>query len=245
MNTYTLVIGANGATGKHVVEQLLLEGTTVIALVRNRENLPLNWKKEKKLQIIEAQISELSVEQFSKYIQRCNSIVSCLGHNLSLKGIYGKPRKLVKNAIHLICQAIELNQPDKPFKVVLMNTAGNRNKSLMEPQSFLEKTILGLTRLILPPQLDNECAADYLRTEIGRNHSQIEWVIVRPDSLINAINISAYQAFPSPIRSAILNPGKISRINVGHFMAKLIINNKLWNKWKSQMPVIYNQELVD
>ncbi len=29
--------------------------------------------------------------------------------------------------------------------------------------------------------------------------------------------------------------------DIGHFMADLITNNNIWNKWKGQMPVIYNK----
>jgi hypothetical protein len=52
--------------------------------------------------------------------------------------------------------------------------------------------------------------------------------------------VSEYELYASPTRSALFNPGKTSRVNVGCFMAKLIVENDLWNKWKGQMPVIYN-----
>ncbi len=83
-------------------------------------------------------------------------------------------------------------------------------------------------------------AADYLRLFNGYTNPNIEWVVVRPDTLINEEFTSKYSLHASPIRSAIFNPGKTSRINVGHFMARLIVNDELWNKWKGQMPVIYN-----
>jgi hypothetical protein len=51
--------------------------------------------------------------------------------------------------------------------------------------------------------------------------------------------LSKNSVFPSPIKSAIFNPGKTSRINVAHFMSELIINEELWEKWKAKMPVIY------
>jgi hypothetical protein len=41
--------------------------------------------------------------------------------------------------------------------------------------------------------------------------------------------------------SALFDPGKSSRINVGHFMAGLMTDDALWHKWKGQMPVIYNK----
>jgi hypothetical protein len=95
----------------------------------------------------------------------------------------------------------------------------------------------------VPPHRDNETAADYLRTKIGQNDTEIEWAAVRPDSLFDEDEVSDYELHPSPIRSAIFNPGRTSRINVAHFMADLITNRDVWKKWKGRMPVIYNQEL--
>ncbi|WP_231617681.1 SDR family oxidoreductase [Novipirellula aureliae] len=89
--------------------------------------------------------------------------------------------------------------------------------------------------------IDNENAADYLRTKIGQNHKAIEWSAVRPDSLTNEQKVSEYELHASPTRSAIFNPGVPSRINVAHFMADLITDVATWNIWKGQMPVIYNK----
>ena len=50
-----------------------------------------------------------------------------------------------------------------------MNTTGNRNRDLPEPISFAQKCVIGLLRLLLPPHVDNEKAADFLRTEIAQN----------------------------------------------------------------------------
>ncbi|MCG8701069.1 MAG: hypothetical protein MI922_23655, partial [Bacteroidales bacterium] len=59
---------------------------------------------------------------------------------------------------------------------------------------------------------------------------------------LNEEQVTAYEAFPSPIRSAIFNPGKTSRINVAHFMAELITHDDVWMQWKGKMPVLYNEE---
>jgi hypothetical protein len=122
-----------------------------------------------------------------------------------------------------------------------MNTAGNSNRNLSEPISFAQKCVIGLLRLLLPPHVDNEKAADYLRTEVGQNDGVIEWSVVRPDNLIDEDEVSDYEVHSSPIRSAIFDPGTTSRINVGNFMAELITNPDTWSKWKAQMPVIYNK----
>lgn len=236
-----LVLGASGATGRHLVNQLLLKENKVKIIVRSKGNLPESWKENNCLEIITASILELSDKEMMNYTAECDAIASCLGHNLTLKGIYGQPRKLVTDATKRLCNAIKSLQPKRPVKYVLMNTSGNSNRDLNEPISFAQKCVIGLLRLLLPPHADNEQAADYLRTQIGQNDRHIEWVAVRPDDLINEDEVTEYETYPSPIRSAIFNAGKISRINVGNFMSKLINDNNLWNKWKGQMPVIYSR----
>lgn len=238
----TLVVGANGATGKQLVEQLLSMGQKVKVIIRPIGKTTDTWKSNDKISIIEANISEISVNEMMNYLIDCQSVASCLGHNITLKGIFGKPRKLVTDAVKLLCMAIQKNSPDKPIKFVLMNTTGNRNRDLNESISIGEKLVMGLIRLLVPPQPDNEKAADFLRVSIGQNNKLIDWVAVRPDTLINEDIVNEYELYASPIRSALSNPGKTSRINVGHFMSRLIVENDLWNKWKGQMPVIYNKE---
>ncbi|MFT7688823.1 MAG: 3'-phosphoadenosine 5'-phosphosulfate sulfotransferase, partial [Candidatus Azotimanducaceae bacterium] len=88
---------------------------------------------------------------------------------------------------------------------------------------------------------DNEKAADYLRLNIGQDDKRIEWVVVRPDGLIDESDVSEYDIHPSPTRDALFNAGSISRINVAHFMSTLISDNNLWIKWKGKMPVIYDK----
>ena len=238
----TLIVGASGATGKHLVEELIKKEQKVKVIVRTVENLPESWKNNDRVTIIIANVSEISEDDMATHLNECDAVASCLGHNISLKGMFGKPRRLVTDTVRTICTAIKKNEVvNKPVKFVLMNTSGNRNRDLEEPISMGEKFVIALIRLLLPPHVDNEKAADYLRTEIGQKDKTIEWVAVRPDGLVNKDKVTEYEAFPSPIRSAIFNAGITSRINVGHFMADLIIDENMWNKWKGQMPVIYNK----
>jgi hypothetical protein len=190
--------------------------------------------------MIQASILDLSDAEMAQHAKGCDAVASCLGHTLSLKGMYGPPRRLVTDATRRLCDAIKANQPREPVKVVLMNTAGNRNRDLDEKVSFGERCVVGLLRLLLPPQADNERAAGYLRTQIGQDDGTIEWAAVRPDSLIDRDEVTDYEVHASPIRSAIFDPGSTSRINVAHFMARLITEEDTWDRWKGQMPVIYN-----
>ena len=125
-----------------------------------------------------------------------------------------------------------------------MNTTGNSNRDINEPVSFFHSVVIGLIRILVTPHADNEKAADFLRVQIGQKDPLIEWVIIRPDGLINEDKVTEYELYVSPIRSPIFDPGKTSRINVGHFMASLISDSNLWNHWKGQMPVIYNKSIV-
>jgi NAD(P)-dependent dehydrogenase (short-subunit alcohol dehydrogenase family) len=235
-----LVVGASGATGRLLVKQLLDSGHEVKIIVRSTENLPDFMKNNENLSVKVATISELSDAEIEHFVSTCDAVASCLGHNMNWKGIYGKPRRLVTDATRRLCHAIKANNSEKPIKFVLMNTTGNRNRNVQEPISLGQKCVIGLLRLLLPPHVDNEQAADYLRTQIGQNSKTIEWTAVRPDSLIDHENVSQYEIHPSPIRSAIFNAGQTSRINVGHFMTDLITDETTWAKWKGQMPVIYN-----
>ncbi|MBI9044475.1 MAG: SDR family oxidoreductase [Anaerolineaceae bacterium] len=236
-----LIVGASGATGRLLTEELLNRGQFVKVIVRTPDKLPEAIRKHDNLSVIHASILDLSEAELAQHVKGCDAVVSCLGHNLDLKGLYGHPRKLVTDASHRLNDAIQANAPVKPIKFILMNTAGNSNRDLNEPISIAQKCVIGIVRLLLPPQLDNEQAADYFRSKIGPDNKLIEWVVVRPDSLTDENEITAYKVHPSPIRSAIFNPGQTSRINVGHFMADLIIEDHIWQKWKGQMPVIYNE----
>lgn len=237
----TLVVGASGATGRLLVEQLLSNGECVKIIVRSKSNLPRVVERYRNLSIIYDHLTEFTEAELLEHTKGCHTVISCLGHHLSLKGIYGRPRFLVTDAVRKLCRAIKANQPQAPVKFILMNSAGNRNRDLSEPISLAQRCVLTIIRLLVPPHLDNERAAEFLRTEIGQHDPHIEWVVVRPDSLIDEIIVTDYEVFPSPTRSAIFNAGTTSRINVGHFMMDLVLDRDTWQRWKGKMPVIYNK----
>ncbi|HYQ59252.1 MAG TPA: NAD(P)-binding oxidoreductase [Draconibacterium sp.] len=236
-----LVVGASGATGRLLVKDLLDRGEKVTVVVRSAKKL-CELPDTKNLTVVKAALLELSDEKLAELVQGCDAVASCLGHNLTFKGVYGKPRRLVADATRRLCAAIGANNPGKPVKFVLMNTSGMRNRDLNERLSFAEQIVLALLRALLPPYTDNIQAAEYLRTQIGQHHPLIEWTAVRPDSLTDEARVSPYENHASPIRSALFNPGKVSRINVARFMAELICDNNTWKRWKGQMPLIYSRD---
>lgn len=235
-----LVVGGSGATGRWLVRQLLGRGLRVRAIVRSPDPFIEAVGAHERLSVVHAAVLDLSDDELVQHVRGCEAVASCLGHTLSLKGVYGKPRRLVTDATRRLCDAVKASKPSHPVKFVLMNSTGCRNDDLGEKVSLAERCVVGLIRVLVPPHSDNEHAAAYLRRQIGTDDASIEWVIVRPDSLIDRDDVSRYETHPSPTRSAIFNAGKTSRINVGHFMASLITDEAEWNTWKGQTPVIYN-----
>lgn len=240
-----LVLGGTGATGRLVVINLLSRGHCVRVVVRSINRLPEQIKNHQNLEAIEASLLNLSDPELEKLVQDCDAIVSCLGHNLTFKGVYGHPRRLVTDAVRRLSRAAQAVERNKPIKFVLMNTTGNHNPELDQPTSGAQRTVIWLLRHLLPPHADNEEAAAHLWDTIGHNHPKIEWVVVRPDGLVDEELVTEYEIYPSPQVSAIFASGQTSRINVGHFMAELVSNTTVWQQWKGGMPVIYNPGQVN
>jgi putative NADH-flavin reductase len=232
-----LVLGATGQTGYHVVKQFLENSIQVKAIVRNAEKFKDN-QSDKNLKLFTENILDIEDKRLKEILADVDVVISCLGHNISLKGIFGKPHYLVTEAIKKIID----NSNDKhPKKIILMNTTACLNTKQKEKFTFGESIIMGIMRSLLPPQRDNERALKYLEEKLN-GEDVFEWIAVRPDTLITQDQVTDYEIFESPQRSPIFNAGKTSRINVAHFIMKLVSNEELWNEWMYRMPVIYNKE---
>ncbi|EAQ65943.1 hypothetical protein MED121_01990 [Marinomonas sp. MED121] len=234
-----LVLGATGKTGQLVINNLLDNGQKIIALVRKT-----TLKTHPLLQQIKGTALTLDESSLIHLIREADFVISCLGHKLTFQGIYGAPRMLVRDSLKHICQLNHLINKDTAtpniLKIILLNTTGNRNLDLNERISFAQHLVLSLIRFLIPPHLDNENAANYLRLECKQN-KQIQWIVVRPDTLIDFKQVTAYTLHESPTRSALFDAGETSRINLAHFMARLTREALLFEHWKGKMPVIYNQ----
>jgi putative NADH-flavin reductase len=237
-----MVLGANGATGFNVVLQLLKQGFGVKAVARNVDIFN-SIQGGGQMEVIKAAILEMDEQLLKRHVADADAVISCLGHNITLKGIYGKPRRLVADALARIAGSIGALDKNKTMKIILMNTTACLNKLQDEKLRIKENAAMGIIRLLLPPHRDNEYALAYLIDTVGTHNERIEWIAVRPDSLINESEVTGYTVHPSTVRSPLFDPGKTSRINVADFMARLLGDVDLWEKWKFKTPVIYNTEL--
>jgi len=235
-----LVLGASGATGRKVVSQLVNRKISTRIVVRNRSSISKDILDNDIVQTVVGNIYEFDKGKNDEITKGCDAFVCCLGHNITLRGIFGKPHLLVTHSLKNVCESVSGTSTNK-VKVILMNTTANEDKRMNEKRSAGERAVLSILTTLLPPQKDNVEAAKYLVSVIGENNRTIEWTAVRPDTLTDEDEESAYEVVDTITRSPLFDPGKTSRINVGHFMAALLTDEDLWNKWKSKMPVIYNK----
>jgi nucleoside-diphosphate-sugar epimerase len=233
-----LVLGASGATGKLVVQQLLKKNIQVRVVIRESAIIPDQISSDKSIEVIKGNINDFEIAKIKDLVKDCDSVICCLGHNINFNGILGPPHKLVYNTVVKIIEALQSLELNTKF--ILMSTTAYTNRKSGEVNTLGEKIIFSLLKVLLPPHKDNMLAADHLVYKLSAN-TNIDWVAVRPDSLFDEDNVSEYEIHNSKIRSPIFDPGKTSRINVSNFMAELITNDKLWKEWKHNTPVIYNK----
>ncbi len=101
-----LVLGASGATGRLVVTQLFRRNIIARIVVRRNASLPEEIRKNHMIEIVRGNISEFDDATNVALIEGCDAVVCCLGHNITLKGLFGQPRMLVYGALKNICDAI-------------------------------------------------------------------------------------------------------------------------------------------
>ncbi|MCF8477994.1 MAG: SDR family oxidoreductase [Pseudolabrys sp.] len=236
--TTALVVGATGKTGRLLVEHLLGRDHKVRIIARSPDKLSAGVLGHPNLTVIKASVLDLTDQEMTKAAKNCDAIVSCLGHVMNFKGMFGEPRKLCTDATRRLCNAIEANSPPKPTKFILMSSVGVADPNNDGKRTGFDRRLLSLLRYIVPPHRDNETAAEHLH-RIGTNKSKhLEWCAVRPDSLIDTA-VSPYEINASP-STGIMTGRPTARSNVADFMAELIDNAELWDAWKFRMPVIMN-----
>ena len=142
----TLVVGASGATGRLLVEQLLEQGEKVKIIVRSVDSIPDSLIQNDQLSITEASLLNMTDTELLRQVQGCRAVASCLGHNLTFQGMFGHPRRLVAGGVQRLCQAIEKTRLDTPVKYILMNTTGNQNTPAGETVSTAQSVVVGLIR---------------------------------------------------------------------------------------------------
>ncbi|MHB1194000.1 MAG: NAD(P)-binding oxidoreductase [Longimicrobiales bacterium] len=237
---HVLLVGGTGRTGGRVLTQLLDRGVHVRAIVRSAQRLPAGVLGRPGLVVVEADLLSLGDEALLQQVRGCDTVISCLGHVLSLKGVFGPPRDLVTRATARLCRAIEAARPDAPVRLIVMSSVSVNHPGAREPRrGALEKMVLWLLRGLVPPAGDNQRAADFLHDQVGTGDPFVRWVLVRPDSLLEG-DVTPY-ALHETIVDGLFKPGSTNMANVAHFMCELATRPTTWNDWSGELPVIVNE----
>jgi nucleoside-diphosphate-sugar epimerase len=117
-----LLVGGTGRTGQRVLQQLLSRGINVRVIVRSAQKLPAGVTENTSLTVMEANLLSLNNQDRRHSISGCDAVISCLGHILSFKGVFGPPLDLVTLGTTRLCRGIEALQPAKPVKFILMSS---------------------------------------------------------------------------------------------------------------------------
>jgi nucleoside-diphosphate-sugar epimerase len=238
-----LVLGGSGRTGRRVLSQLLARNANVRAIVRSAARLPAEITGHPGLQVTEADVLSLSDEALQRQVAGCQAVVSCLGHTVSFRGVYGSPRDLVAQAVLRIARAAKVLRPSPPLRLVLMSSVSvSAPASRDSRRGGFERAVLWAMRAALPPAGDNQRAADFLCDAIGTTDPHLEWVIVRPDTLIEG-EVTRYTVHPALV-SSLFKPDRSRMANVAHFMCELATDAGAWAAWQGKLPVIVNASPV-
>jgi len=238
-----VLLGATGRTGGRVLTQLLERGVGVRAIVRSAERLPPGAGADPRLTVVEADLASMPAEELRRHVEGRSAVISCLGHSMSLRGVFGPPRDLVAGAVRAVCGAAAALRPESPLRLILMSSVSvNRPARADVRRGAGERAFVAVLRALLPPARDNQRAADALASEVGAEHPFVEWVVVRPDSLLEG-ETSAYRTHEG-IVSSLFRADGTRFANVAHFMVELASNDATWRSWRGQMPVIVDDAIA-
>jgi nucleoside-diphosphate-sugar epimerase len=239
-----LLVGGTGRTGGRVLTQLLERGVAVRAIVRSAARLPEGVVRSPLLSVVEADLLSLTAEELAHHLEGCDTVISCLGHNITPRGVLGPPFDLVVRAVSNLANAVEAIQPTAPVRFILMSTVSvNRPERADTRRGVGERLFLWVLRGLIPPARDNQRAADLLVREIGQRNPEAEWVAVRPDTLLEG-DVTDY-CLHDELVSSLFQPDQTNMANVAHFMCELVTSPETWSAWAGKCPVIVNATTVD
>lgn len=234
------LLGATGRTGRCVLDQLTQRDIRVRALVRSTNKVQAELRARPNLELIQASLLDLTDLELEQHIRGSDAVVSCLGHVMSLRGVFGAPRDLVTQAVARVAKAVHAVGATHPVKLVLMTSVSvNPPDGHDARRTDIERGILALARFLVPPARDNQEAANYLVESVGRDDPRLEWVVLRPDSLVDG-SARRYEVHEELV-DTLFSPGRTTMRNIASFICELLADEAKWARWRGKFPVIVNE----
>lgn len=234
-----LLLGATGGCGRQVLTRLLGKGIETTVIVRDAARLPEGASSNALLTVVVEPCGHLANEsRFVEIISGCDSVVSCLGHTLSLAGVFGEPRRLCRDTTVAVFSAINAitPPPPRPIKYVVLNSEGVDHPGGADAvRGRAERFVLWLLWKLLPPHSDNVAVVEYLHAFAGST-PRVEFCAPRPSDLVDTEE-TAY-TLHATLQNGLFNPGTTARANVGAFVADLVTESRVWEQWRGKYPQI-------
>lgn len=232
-----LIFGATGRTGGRVLTRLLEQDVAVRAIVRSPSRLPAGVTADPLLDLVVAEVSTLTSRELAGHLVGCDTVVSCLGHNISARGLFGPPRDLVVGTVRRVRDAVQARPPADPVRLILMSSVSvNLPDRADSRRGSAERAYLAALRAVLPPARDNQRAADVLLREVGPDDPHLQWVAVRPDTLVEGDD-APFTLHETPVAS-IWRPDRTRMSQVAHVICDLVTDDGAWQQWRGRMPVL-------
>jgi uncharacterized protein YbjT (DUF2867 family) len=168
------VIGASGATGKHVIRLALKQGYLVTAVVRKPDAI----NPSENLTVVRGDVT--SYDSLLKAFHNVDAVISCLGPANSLKA----GDIMSTGAKNIVSAAEEVEVKRVVFMSGILQTDG---KEL----SFWNRFSIGLIRLFYQQVYKDKVVAEALIRQ-----SALPWVIVRASGLKEVVERGTYTAGP-------------------------------------------------
>jgi putative NADH-flavin reductase len=206
-----LVLGATGATGKHVVEQALRAGHEVRVLVRD----PLKViASDPKLTVVKGDVT--AAADIEKVVAGVDAVISVLGPRAKTDPVCAKAA----------AATIEAMNKASVKRVVWLSAGGvGDSRTAINNSSFV------FGRIILPLLLAKPYA-NHLAAEEAMRASNLDWTVLRPLQLVDT-------STGSPVKTQ-LGDGKVAGLKIARSdLATFIIDEAANPKHLRAMPLVF------
>ena len=159
-----LILGANGATGRHVVRQALARGHRVAAIIRHPEAFPIQHDD---LEVVAGDATDATV--IDRAVAGADAVIGVIGAPFTWKpvDVYSRSARLLVDAMARGAAA----------RLIVVTSAGVHEAH--QRRGVAQKAAFALTRRTLGRTVYD----DMVRMEALVSDSDLDWTIVRPPGL--------------------------------------------------------------
>lgn len=193
-----VVFGANGPTGRHLVEQVISGGHQAVAVTRNPQSFP-----------------DLGAKVLQADVFQRRAVAECLDGADAVLSVLGVPftRKLV-NTFSTGTANIIASMPRRGVhRLVVVSSTGAHHYRNRHDASLA----LRLFEPIISRTIGKTVYDDLRRMEDIVAESELDWTVVRPSTLFDADRVSDYTAGEVPPVGAFT-----ARIDLAHYVSSIV-----------------------